>query len=229
MKNIKPKYMLMIGLLFTVQSATAAYFSSFIYEMMSDESFIAKPVRNDTMTSNIYEVKSFKIDKPGNGGENRIQEASRDLIYAPTKLKIESNSSNFFKIIYIGPEDDKERYYRVLFTEVPLTTLNVQSENNATSFFPTVSMSTILIVRPRKQIFKYEVDESQGVIKNTGNTFFRVVIQQGCQGTDDDADHFYMLPGESYKNDSVKNQNKKFIIANKRYVPLGKACFNEKP
>ena len=61
MNKMTKKAMLMIGLLFTAQSASAAYFSSFIYEMMSDESFIAKPVRNDTKTSNMYEVKSLKL------------------------------------------------------------------------------------------------------------------------------------------------------------------------
>lgn len=227
MKKVTKKILFVIGLLYIAQSASAAYFSSFIYEMLSSEKFIAKPVSNDTKTSNMYEVKSFKIDKPGVQGENRIQEESRDLVYTPARLKIDANTSNYFKILYIGPEDDKERYYRVVFKETPLTTIAIQSQNNATSFFPTVSMSTILIVRPRKQIFKYEIDEEQGLIRNTGNTFFRVIIQNGCNGTDDDANHFYMLPGESFTDISVKN-NKKFIIANKRYVPLGKACFNEK-
>jgi Mat/Ecp fimbriae periplasmic chaperone len=227
MKKIKKISMLMIGLGFTAQSVSAAYFSSFIYEMSSDESFIAKPVRNDTKTSNMYEVKSFKIDKPGVKGENRVQEESRDLVYTPAKLKIDSNSTDFFKILYIGPKDDKERYYRVVFKETPLTTLAVQDQKNATSFFPTVSMSTILVVRPRKQIFKYEVDEIQGIIRNTGNTFFRVIIQKGCNGTDEDANHFYMLPGEVFQNNSVKGNNRKFIVANKKYVPIGNQCFQK--
>lgn len=225
MKKNKKQWAVLIGLFCMAQSASAAYFSTFIYEMMSDESFIAKSVRNDTKTSNMYEVRSFKIDRPGEQGENRVQEESRDLVYTPVKLKIESGAIDYFKILYIGPKDDQERYYRVVFKETPLTTLPVQEQKNSTSFFPTVSMSTILIVRPRQQVFKYEIDEKNGVIKNTGNTFFRVIIQQGCNGTDEDANHFYMLPGESFQNNSVKENNKKFIVANKKYVPLGKACF----
>ena len=225
MNKIIQCMVIIVMVFFTVKSASAAYFSTFIYEMMSEEDFISKSVKNDTKTSNMYEIQSFKIDRPGGNGENKVQEASRDLIYTPTKLKIESGSSDFFKILYIGPKDDQERYYRVVFKETPLTTINIPTRKNATSFFSTVSMSTILVVRPRKQIFKYEIDESNGVIKNTGNTFFRVIIQEGCNGKDDEANHFYMLPGESFQNESVKQKNKKFIVVNQRYVPLGKACF----
>lgn len=216
---------IIVMLFYTVQSASAAYFSTFIYEMKADESFISKSVRNDTKTSNMYEVKSFKIDRPGDNGEKKVQDVSRDLIYTPTKLKIEAGTSDYFKILYIGPKDDKERYYRVVFKETPLTTINIPSQNNGTSFFPTVSMSTILVVRPRIENFKYEIDETNGIIKNTGNTFFRVIIQDGCHGKDDEANHFYMLPGESFQNESVQKNNKKFIVVNQKYVPLGKTCF----
>lgn len=74
---------------------------------------------------------------------------------------------------------------------------------------PSVSMSTILIVRPRKTQFKYEINEETGTIKNTGNTFFRVVIQKGCNGDDESSTQFYMLPGKAGKilrlNTVIKN------------------------
>lgn len=205
----------------TGSEATAVYFSSYIYEMMSNENFISKVVSNDTNTLNIYHISAYEIDKPGKGGENIIYNKNRDLIYTPLQLKIEPKSNDFFKILYIGPKDDRERYYRVLFQETPLVAL----KNNKTTFFPKVSLSTILIVRPRVQKFKYEVDEEKGIIKNTGNTFFRVIIHQGCEGKDEDANQFYMLPGEVYENDSIRKMNKKFIIANKKYIGVGKNCF----
>lgn len=56
-------------------------------------------------------------------------------------------------------------------------------------------MSTILIVRPRKTRFQYEINEATGTIKNTGNTYFRVILQKGCNGDDESSTQFYMLPG----------------------------------
>lgn len=224
MMNLIKRTVLLVCLSVISHSALAIYFSSFIYEMMSDEDFIAKPIRNDTKNLSMYQISSFKIDKPGPSGEKKIYVKDRELIHTPLELKIEPNSSNFFKILYIGPKDNQERYYRVVFLETPLTAFK-NSKEDGTIFFPTVSMSTILIVRPRKQILKYEVDEAKGIIKNTGNTFFRVIIHQGCEGTDEDATHFYMLPGETYQDESVKNTNRKFIIANKRYYQAGKMCF----
>lgn len=228
-RSLTMKFIYKIGLILTISTlsntVSAAYFSTFIYEMMSEESFIAKSVLNDTKTSNMYQISSYKIDKPGKGGENHQKEQNRDLIYTPVKLKIESGMMDFFKILYIGPKDNKERYYRVVFLETPLTGLKANDVKNTSSFFPTVSMSTILIVRPRQQVFKYELDEKLGVITNTGNTFFRLIIQQGCNGTDDDSNQLYILPGESYKNVTINSKNKKYIVVNKKYVRLGEACF----
>lgn len=212
----------LFAILTTIGSeATAVYFSSYIYEMMSNENFISKVVSNDTNTLNMYQISSYEIDKPGKGGENIIYNKNRHLIYTPLQLKIEPNSNDFFKILYIGPKDNRERYYRVVFQETPLVAL----KNNATTFFPKVSLSTILIVRPRLQNFKYRLDEENGVIENTGNTFFRVIIHRGCGGKDEDANQFYILPGEKYQDESVRMENKKFIIVNKKYIPLGNKCF----
>lgn len=219
------KKLIILSLGLTAHSVSAVYFSSYIYEMMSDESFIAKAIKNDTRTSNMYQISSYKIDKPGKGGEHPIYEKNRDLIYTPLQLKIEPNNTDFFKILYIGPSDNKERYYRVVFIETPLTALPGLNGKGITTFFPSVSMSTILIVRPKKQSVKYEIDEENGVIKNTGNTFFRVIVQQGCNGKDEDANHFYMLPGDIYRDESLMKLNRKFIIVNKKYLPLGKICF----
>ncbi|WP_353170345.1 molecular chaperone [Acinetobacter rudis] len=223
-KQFLNKICLMLMLFGTANMASAVYFSSYIYEMGSDESFISKPVKNDTSVLNLYTVQSFKIDQPGDKGENIIYAKDREIIYTPVKLQIAANSTDFFKLLYIGPKDDQERYYRVVFTEIPLAAFAEQEHGKATSFMPTVSMSTIMVVRPRKQKLQYVIDEKQGIIKNTGNTFFRVIIHQRCRLNDESSTQFYMLPGEEYKNDVVKQKNQKFIVANKRYIAVGDQC-----
>ena len=220
---------ILVGALsFYTQNAHAIYFSSYIYEIPSNEDFISKAVKNDTKTMNMYQISSFKIDRPGNKGENVLYDKNRELIYAPVQLQIEANATDFFKIMYIGPKDNIERYYRINFLETSLIPVIVdRTQSNLTTFFPSVSVSTILVVRPRQQNLKYIVDEKSGVIQNTGNTFFRVVIQNGCDGNDQEAEQFYMLPGERYQDDRVKTLNRKFIVANKRYIPVGKLCHSK--
>lgn len=68
-------------------------------------------------------------------------------------------------------------------------------EQKKLNIVPSVSMSTILIVRPRKTRFQYEINEATGTIKNTGNTYFRVILQKGCNGDDESSTQFYMLRG----------------------------------
>ena len=36
-------------------------------------------------------------------------------------ISLAPDAGEFFKIFYRGPQDDKERYYRVQFTEMPIT------------------------------------------------------------------------------------------------------------
>lgn len=227
MKSFFYKSVLTIGLFGLSHIASAVYFSSYIYEMGSEESFISKPIRNDTSYSNLYTVQSFKIDKPGVNGENVIYAKDREIIYTPLKLQIDANSTDFFKLIYIGPKDDQERYYRVVFNEVPLTAFQEKPDPKATSFVPTISMSTIMVVRPRKQKFKYELDEKTGVLKNTGNTFFRVIIHKSCKSDDESSTQFYMLPNEEYKGDLIKQKNRKFLVINQHYEQIGNQCAAE--
>lgn len=224
MKSFLTKIVLTIGLLGTSHIASAAYFSSYIYEMGSERNFISKPVMNDTNNLNLYTVQAFKIDKPGKNGEHIIYEKDREIIYTPLSLKINPKSTDFFKLLYVGPKDNQERYYRVVFSEVPLTAFEERSEPQATAFVPTVVMSTIMIVRPRKQVFKYELDEKTGVLKNTGNTFFRVIVHQSCELDDASSTQFHMLPNEEYKGDIMKQKNSKFLVINQHYEQIGNQC-----
>ncbi|MEL1902162.1 hypothetical protein V9Y96_24265, partial [Klebsiella pneumoniae] len=84
-------------------------------------------------------------------------------------------------------------------------------------------------VRPRKTRFQYEINEATGTIKNTGNTYFRVILQKGCNGDDESSTQFYMLPGDSWTGPEAKNSNRKYIVALGRYHKLGDGCFMDAP
>lgn len=101
--------------------ARALYLDSTIFDMAADKSFISKRVFNDSHKQNIYSISAVKIDKPGPGGERRQAIEEGELLFAPLNFSLAPDAGEFFKIFYRGPQDDKERYYRVQFTEMPIT------------------------------------------------------------------------------------------------------------
>lgn len=205
--------------------AGAVYFDSLIYDMEPGESFISRPIVNDTPRTNLYTISSYKIDKPGRGGENRIIGGPKEVVYSPLKFTVQAEGKEYFKLFYRGPQDGVERYYRVVFKEAPVQMFPLKKQNKYTGVLPVVAMSTVLVVRPRNINLKFDADERTGTIRNTGNTFFRVIIQKGCNGDDVSSTQFYMLPGETYRDPIAVGNNKKYVVALGRYHPLGKGCF----
>ncbi|MCF2001724.1 molecular chaperone, partial [Escherichia coli] len=62
-------------------------------------------------------------------------------------------------------------------------------------------------------------------LKNTGNTFFKIIVHLGCNSTDDEATMRYVLPGETWRSSELKSKNRKFIVALQKYIPVGQGCF----
>lgn len=204
----------------------AVYFNSLIYDMGPDQGFISRQIVNDTPRTNLYTISAYKIDKPGQSGENRIIGGPMEVVYSPLKFIVQADGKEYFKLFYHGPEDDIERYYRVVFKESPVQMFPLKKQDKYMDILPVVAMSTVLVVRPRNIRLQFEVDERTGIIRNTGNTYFRVIIQNGCHGDDESSTQFYMLPGEFYRNAIARGNNKKYVVASRRYHPLGNGCFN---
>jgi P pilus assembly protein, chaperone PapD len=206
-------------------SARAIYLDSTIYDMPADASFISKRIFNNSKKQNVYSISAVKIDKPGPGGERRQPIEEGELLFAPLNFSLAPDAGEYFKIFYRGPQDDRERYYRVQFTEMPVTMFPARNQGKKSEAIPAIAMETILVVRPRKLDLRYTLDERSGVLKNTGNTFFKIIVQRGCHSTDDEATIRYVLPGETYRSSGLKYQNKKFIVALQKYIPVGDGCF----
>ncbi|QLK63184.1 molecular chaperone [Enterobacteriaceae bacterium Kacie_13] len=212
--------------LFTL-SAWGGYFSSMIYEMDARKDFISRPIINDTLNNNLYTLSAWKISRPGNGNETPIIGGDRDLVWSPLKFTLQPDGREYFKLYYRGPKDNVERYYRVIFKETPVALFPWRSQQKDLDIIPVVAMSTVLVVRPRETHLKYNIDEMKGVIRNTGNTFFRVILQNGCNGDDESSTQFFMLPGETWSGPKARLNNRKYIVALGRYHQLGVGCFDQ--
>lgn len=204
----------------------AIYLDSTIFDMEEHQDFIARTMRNDTGHSNLYTISGWKIAKPGDGNEARVAGGEKELLWSPLKFIMQPDGQEVFKLYYRGPKDDVERYYRVVFTETPISVIPWRHEKGKTDVIPVVAMSSLLVVRPRNTQLKFTIDEGSGTLRNTGNTYFRVILQRGCNGNDESSIQFYMLPGDVWKGAEAKGDNKKYIVALGKYHSLGKGCFN---
>ncbi len=224
MSNIRTIFSAVVMLSIAAVPAKAGYFNTLVNEINPDQEFISLPVYNDTTRNNMYTVAAYKIAKPGQDDEKRVIDAEKEIIYSPLKFNTQPKAKEYFKIYYRGPRDNIERYYRIVFKETPILLFPMRADNTALDVIPVVALSTYLVVRPRKVDLKYEIDELNGIIKNTGNTYFRVIIQKGCEGDDESSTQFYMLPGERWQDSKAKSGNKKYIVAMGRYHALGNSC-----
>lgn len=180
---------------------------------------------NDTDRTNLYNVDVYKIDRPGRSGEKRVESKDKEVLFSPVKFLLKEKGLDYFKLHYFGPRDAVERYYRVVFSETPVQLFPFNDMQKNMHIIPVVSVSSILIVRPRKIDFNYAFDMQYNRIKNTGNTYFRVIIHKGCNGDDESSTQFYMLPGEVFQDKIINEDNKKFIVGPDGYINLGKGCF----
>ena len=81
----------------------------------------------------------------------RSRPADGELLFAPRQLTLQAGESEYFKFYYHGPKDNRERYYRVSFREIPTRNYVMRNQSGTeVSMDPVVVMDTILVVRPRE-------------------------------------------------------------------------------
>ncbi|MFR0310863.1 fimbrial chaperone EcpE, partial [Escherichia coli] len=166
------------------------------FSLPSETDFVSKRVVNNNKSARIYRIAISAIDSPGSS-ELRTRPVDGELLFAPRQLALQAGESEYFKFYYHGPRDNRERYYRVSFREVPTRNQTRRSPTGGeVSTEPVVVMDTILVVRPRQVQFKWSFDKVTGTVSNTGNTWFKLLIKPGCDSTEEEGDAWYLRPGD---------------------------------
>ncbi len=145
-----------------------------------------------------------------------------EILFTPLKKILLPGEQEFFKIFYRGEADEKERYYKIIISETPLDIRNDEGQKKQPLFYPTVSLETYFVVRPKDPYFKYDLNINQGILKNTGNTYFRVLLHQNCDGDDDSEPYvFYLLPNQQIKDLRISQKSRKYIVIFDKYYSIG--------
>ncbi len=213
---------LLYGLLLLPGALPAISIGHLTFAMRQDQSFIAKRVLNNNQSARIYQVAVRAIDRPGED-ERRSRPADGELLFAPKQLTLQAGQAEYFKFFYRGPQDGRERYYRISFREIPppATGTNQQDQVNLE---PVVILDAILVVRPRKINFDYQFDPVAGTMLNRGNTYFKLLLKPGCESTDEQSTTLYMRPGDRVDNPLLRGSNEMYIIYDEQFIRLDNHC-----
>ncbi|XKD95032.1 fimbria/pilus periplasmic chaperone [Morganella morganii] len=204
-------------------TAPAIYIGNLTFSMPEDEIFVAKNVLNNNKSARVYQIDIIAIDSPGEQ-ETRTRPADGELLYAPKSLALSAGNSDFFKFYYHGPPDDKERYYRVSFREIPPESRQISVPHGGISMEPIVIMDAILVVRPRNSNFKWALNKQTGALTNSGNTYFKLILKPGCQSTEEDGNTYYLRPGDTLHDPLLQQPGEKYIVYNDNFISLTDGC-----
>lgn len=166
------------------------------------ETTLAKEVENTTNVARYIALKIEKITSPAADGKV-IPLDDNEVLSTPAGLVLPGSGKDVFKILYNGPEDDQERYYRLSWLDAPVLGKEDNTANKAALATTSAIINTILVVTPRKDKFDYSY--SNGTITNTGNASFRIVAAGSCLDQAKDVDgkgcreRYYVMPGKSMK------------------------------
>lgn len=201
----------------------AIYIGDLTFSLASDQDFVSKRIVNNNKSARLYQVSIIGIDSPSQQ-EVSTRPADGELLFAPRQLVLQAGQSEYYKFYYHGPKDNRERYYRVSFREIPTQHGEITNKNGKISLEPIVTIDTIMVVRPREVDFKWNYDVSNGTVTNRGNTWFKLLIKPGCHSSEEEGDAYYLKPGQTVRSSGLRNQGNHFIVYNNKFIKISDPC-----
>lgn len=217
-------YLRIFIILGNISASWAISIDELTTSMSADEFMVTKRIVNNNDAARLYQITLYAIDKPSND-EMKLTLPKGELLFSPKQLMLSAGQTDFFKFYYHGPKDDKERYFRVLFHEIP--TINTQAtfnEKSEINLAPILVTDTILVIRPRLLNLKWQFDPHLGKIKNTGNTWYKFINKTSCHAKEAQSQTWYLRPGEQIIDKRLSPPGEKIIVFDDRMFYLGETC-----
>ena len=114
MFNLKSTFLF---LLFISSSALAINVGKVTTIISADADSTAKEIKNEADSVRIVSVRAQRISSPMDEGIVINPEKVDELLLTPTRMVMPAGTSNIVKFYYHGNADNKERYYRITFTD----------------------------------------------------------------------------------------------------------------
>ena len=127
---------------------------------------VAKEIENGSAQARLVTISISRISSPEEGGQEIPMEVAGELMLSPSRLMLPAHAKNNVRFFYKGPQDGKERYYRIRWLDTALS-MDDQSNNRRQAVATTsAQIGTILVVTPRQQHFAYNLQN--GMLSNQG-------------------------------------------------------------
>ena len=183
----------------------------------ADKDSLSKEIKNTVKAARLVNLSAQKITSPMADGKVIPFESKSELLTTPANLILPGEASDIFKIIYGGPADDKERYYRLNWQDDPVSEGGLTKSSKSAVATTSATISTILVVAPRNERFDYQYNN--GEIKNTGNSSFRIVASGPCLTNKTEyaqngicRERYYLMPSLQVKLQRVDANNRKSTV-----------------
>lgn len=169
---------------------------------------VAKQIENDSDQARLVTVTVTRISSPEEGGQEMPMEVDGELMLSPSRLMLPANAKNNVRFFYKGPQDGKERYYRIRWLDTALSVDDQRSERRQAVATTSAQIGTILVVTPRQQQFAYDLKGD--TLTNKGNASYRTVAYGPCLKSQELCkETYYDLPGKQRKFKQVNMSDKK--------------------
>lgn len=211
------KLILFLLFLLPIKNCLAVNVGNITEIIPSNEYTLAKEIENTVNTARLVNLTIEKIDSPLDKGKVIPTSDPNEILSTPANLILPGHATDVFKIIYQGPKDDQERYYRLNWKDDPITENGVTQSSKSATATTSATISTILVVAPRIEKFNYQYNNFQ--VSNLGNSSFRVVASGPCltekqqYGVDGMCrERYYLMPHLAVKLQLVDLNNKKSSV-----------------
>lgn len=183
----------------------------------SDEESLSKEIENTVDAARLVNLSIEKLSTPLADGRVIPINDPNEILSTPANIILPGNARDIFKVIYNGPKDDQERYYRLNWKDDPISESGITKSSKSASATTSATISTILVVAPRIEKFQYKYENKK--VANLGNSSFRVVASGPCLtekvsfGSDGVCrERYYVMPNLAVKLQLVDINNKKTSI-----------------
>lgn len=171
--------------------------SSFIY---SSSKVLSKEIKNKTDSGRLINIRIERVSSPLEGAKMVPMDSPDELLLTPGSLLLPAMSSERINFFYNGPQDEQERYYRIVWTDNAIGDSITSKANRHAVATASAQIGTILVVAPRKIRYSYQYNEATRSIKNKGNATLRIIAYGPCLSSlkkKECKENYYLLPGKS--------------------------------
>ncbi|WP_337262251.1 MULTISPECIES: hypothetical protein [unclassified Serratia (in: enterobacteria)] len=182
--------------------------------MHSDSAILSKEIKNTTDNGRLVNIKIERISNPSESGAIIPMETKDEMLLSPASLMMPANASDVIRFYYKGPEDNKERFYRITWLDQALSDVGQNTAKRNAVATTSARIGTILVVTPRKAQFNHQF--ANGTITNTGNATFKMVAYGACKDKKNSSsckENYFVMPGRERALAKVDINDKKSHVA----------------